>query len=93
MTPNAIVFVNDTLFKTRIYIPSNVPIGHYEIEAFLFKDGQLIDSKSRPFRIEQGGLAGEVHNYAYQRPFLYGLTVILIALLSSFLAVILLRRE
>ncbi len=93
LTPNAVIFVNNTLFKTRIYMPSNVPIGQYEITAFHFQNGELIDTQTRPFQIAQGGLAGSVHNYAHTSPFLYGITVIFIALFSSFLAVTLLRRE
>jgi uncharacterized protein (TIGR02186 family) len=93
LTPNAIEFINQSLFKTQIYMPSNVPLGTYEIEAFLIKNGQIIDKKSRPFNVTQGGLAGDVHNFSYESPFLYGLTVILIALFSSMLAVLLLRRE
>ena len=93
LTPNAITFVNETLFKTKIYMPSNVPIGQYEINAFLFDNGQIIDTQSRPFEIRQGGLAGAIHDYANDSPLLYGLTTIAIALLSSLIAVTLLRRE
>ena len=93
LTPNAAEYLNDTLFKTRITMPANVPLGDYEIEAFLFKNGQLIDQTSHPFTIKQVGLAAEVHDFAFEKPFLYGLSVILIAILSSFLAVLLLRRE
>lgn len=93
LTPDAIEYVNDTLFKTRIYMPANVPIGQYEIEAFLFKDGQIVDKESHPFQIAQGGLAGDLHNFSNDAPFLYGVSVILIALFSSFMAITLLRRE
>jgi len=93
LTPNAVDYLNDTLFKTRIHMPANVPLGDYEIEAFLFKDGKLIDQTSHPFTIEQVGLAATVHDFANDKPFQYGLSVILIAILSSFLAVLLLRRE
>lgn len=93
LTPNAVEYLNDSLFKTRIHMPANVPLGSYEIEAFLFKDGKLIDQTSHPFTIKQVGLAAMVHDFANDKPFQYGLSVILIAILSSFLAVLLLRRE
>lgn len=93
LTPNAVEFMNETLFKTRIYMPSNVPIGQYEIKAFQFRNGRLIDSKTRPFQIAQSGLAGDVHDLAYEQPLSYGISVILIALFSSFMAITLLRRE
>ena len=93
LTPDAISYLNNTLFRTTLNMPSNVPIGAYSIEVFLFKNGELIDSTSHPFKIEQVGLAASVHEFASESPFLYGLTVIFIALFSSFLAIILLRRE
>lgn len=93
LTPDAVEFMNDSLFRTRIYMPSNVPIGEYEINAFQFQDGELIDSQSQPFRIAQAGLAGDVHDLAYEQPFYYGVLTIIIALFSSLLAITLLRRE
>ncbi len=93
LTPNAVDYINDTLFKTRITMPANVPLGNYEIEAFLFNNGKLIDRATHPFYIEQVGMAANVHDFSQDSPFWYGITVILIALLSSFLAILLLRRE
>ena len=93
LTPNAVEYLNDNLFKTRIKMPPNVPLGGYKIEAFLFQNGQLIDQAEHPFTIEQIGLAAYVHDFAFDRPFLYGLSVIAIALFSSFMGVLLLRIE
>ncbi len=93
LTPNAVDFLNDSLFKTTINMPANVPLGDYEIEAFLFRNGQLIDQETHPFNIAQVGIAANVHDFAYHRPFLYGISVILLALLSSLIAIVLLRRE
>jgi uncharacterized protein (TIGR02186 family) len=93
LTPNAVEYLNDSLFKTRITMPPNVPLGDYTIEAFLFQNGQLIDQETHPFVIEQVGLAAYVHQFANQNSFLYGISVIIIALISSFLGILLLRRE
>jgi uncharacterized protein (TIGR02186 family) len=93
LTPDAITYLNESLFKTRIFMPANVPVGSYTIQAFLINEGVLIDQASAPFEVEQIGLAGNVHNFAIEKPFFYGLTVIIIALLSSVLAVTLLRRD
>ena len=93
LTPDAIVYLGDHLFKTRIYMPSNVPLGQYEIRAYLFQDGRLIDQTSHPFEIRQVGVAATVHDFAFDQPFYYGLSAILIALVSSLLAVLLLRRD
>lgn len=93
LTPNAVDFLNDNLFKTKIDMPANVPLGNYEIQAFLFQNGKLIDQESHPFHIEQVGFAATIHDFAYDHPFYYGVSVILLALLSSFMAILLLRRD
>ena len=93
LTPDAITLLGGQLFKTRIYMPSNVPLGYYEIRAYLFQDGMLVDQTSHPFAIKQVGVAATVHDFAFDEPFLYGLSVILMALISSIMAVLLLRRD
>lgn len=93
LTPNAVNYINDTLFETKINIPSNVPIGNYLIDAFLFQDGKLIDRKTHPFVVRQTGMTADIYNFAHDHAFFYGVFVIFLAILSSLLAVILLRRE
>jgi uncharacterized protein (TIGR02186 family) len=93
LTPDAVEYINDTLFKTRIHMPSNVPVGDYEIEAFLFQNGKMIDRQSRPFHVQQFGLTASVHDFAISQPFLYGVIIIMIAIFSSLVAILLLRRE
>lgn len=93
LTPDAVVFLNDTLFKTRIHMPSNVPLGVYTIEAFLFQNGQLIDKDVKPFTVTQTGLTGDIHAFAFEQPFYYGVSVILVALFAGLMATLLLRRD
>lgn len=93
LTPDAVVFLNDALFKTQITMPANVPLGDYTIEAFLFKDGRLIDQSSKPFTVAQTGLTGEISHFSQGDPFVYGVFVVLLAFLSGLGASILLRRD
>ena len=93
LTPDAVVFLNDTLFKTQITMPAHVPLGDYTIEAFLFKDGQLIDQSSKPFTVAQTGVTGEISHFSHDDPFIYGVCVVLLAFLSGLGASILLRRD
>ena len=93
LTPDAIEYLNETLFKTQIYMPANVPIGDYEIEAFLFKNGKLLDKKVKPFEVKQIGTAASVREFALSAPLTYGILIIIIAIFSSLVAILLLRRE
>jgi uncharacterized protein (TIGR02186 family) len=93
LTPDAVRFINDRLFRTAIYLPANVPIGDYEVQAYLIHEGEVEDFATQKFRVKQGGVTGDVHDFAFDYPFLYGLTAIILALFSSFMAVLLLRRD
>jgi uncharacterized protein (TIGR02186 family) len=37
--------MNNTLFRSEFYIPSNVPVGQYDARVYLFKDGEFITSQ------------------------------------------------
>lgn len=93
LTPDAVVFLNDNLFKTRIHMPPHVPLGNYTIEAFLFKDGVLIDKEIKPFRVAQAGMTGEISRISHESPFIYGLALVCVALLSGIGASLVLRRD
>jgi hypothetical protein len=74
-------------------MPSNVPLGDYTIEAFLFQNGNLVDNDIKPFTVVQTGLTGDIHKFAFDKPLIYGISVIFIALFAGFMATILLRRD
>lgn len=93
LTPDAVEYINDTLFKTRIHMPANVPLGDYTIEAFLFRNGKLIDREIKPFTVAQTGLTGDISHFSHEKPFFYGVFVVFLALLAGFSATILLRRD
>lgn len=93
LTPDAAEYINDTLFKTRIQMPPHVPLGDYTIEAFLFRNGKLIDQDSKPFNVSQTGLTGDISHFSQGMPFIYGLSVVFLALLSGLSASLLLRRD
>lgn len=92
LTPDALEFLTEDLFQTKLYMPANVPIGRYTIEAYVFEGGRMIATQSAPFEVRQIGFAAEVKDFATHFPLLYGLFVILIAVIASLLAMFFLKR-
>lgn len=75
-----VTFMADTLFKTVIEFPDNIPSGTYTAEIYLFSDGDLVGTHTTPIVVEKQGLDAFLHYYAHEQPFLYGITAIFMAL-------------
>ncbi len=75
-----ISFMGETLFKTVITFPDNIPSGDYTAEIYLVSDGDIVGMQSTPVRVMKTGLDAFVYNMAHQYPFLYGISAIIIAL-------------
>ena len=80
-----IEFLNDDFFRTTMYLPSNVPRGTYEIETFLFRQGQIIDRSATTMMVAPVGLNAQVYDFATQKSFYYGLICIFIAVFAGWL--------
>lgn len=79
-------FFGETLFKTRIHFPDNMPRGRYVAEIYLIEDGELIAAQTLPIIAIKTGFEAWVYDTAHKSPFEYGLLCVGIALLSGWLA-------
>ncbi|MDF2365666.1 TIGR02186 family protein [Sneathiella sp.] len=89
----AVYFLGDTLFRTTIAIPANVPVGDYIAEFYLFKDGELLGAQSSPLFIKKSGLGRQIYDFAYAYPALYGIAAIIVALFAGWLASAISRKD
>ena len=89
----AVYFLGDTLFRTTIAIPANVPVGDYIAEFYLFKDGELMSAQSSPLFIKKSGLGRTIFDFAYDYPALYGIAAIIVALFAGWLASAVFRKD
>jgi uncharacterized protein (TIGR02186 family) len=90
--PGAVTFLGNTLFRTNVYFPANVPVGVYLVEVLLLQNGAVTGAQTTPLIISKVGFGAELFDFAHQRAALYGLIAILISLVSGWLPHILLRR-
>lgn len=88
-----IEYITDELFKVTLWFPSNITVGDYKIGAYAFQDGALIGQDSQILNIKQVGLNADLRNFAAERSWLYSFLTIFAALLSGWLATVLLRRD
>jgi uncharacterized protein (TIGR02186 family) len=90
--PGTVSFLGDTLFRTRIVFPANVPPGDYQVEVLQFADGEVVGAQTSKLEIAKMGVEAELYDFALGRPALYGLASILIALAAGWAANAIFRR-
>ena len=75
-----------TLFQTHIKLPSNIVEGDYVAEFFLVRDRKVISSGAAEIVVEKTGIERWLYNLAHNRPFIYGLFSVALALAAGWLA-------
>lgn len=90
--PGIVNFLGDSLFRTTVDLPAKVPVGSYEIEVYLFLDGVVVDAQSLPLFVNKIGVGRYLFQTAHERPFVYGLCAVFMALLIGWFAGILFEQ-
>lgn len=76
-------FMAETLFKTVIEFPDNIPPGNYTAEIYLVSGGEIVGMQSTPIAVIKSGLDAFLYTYAHQHPAFYGLTAVIVALAAG----------
>jgi uncharacterized protein (TIGR02186 family) len=85
-------FVDRGLFRAEIDLPTAAPTGEYRADIILFQDGRAVARRSRTLTVEKAGLERTLYLIAHQRPWLYGLVSVAIALAAGWAASVAFRR-
>lgn len=72
---------NATLFRVHVPIPASVPRGSYDVEVYLFRDGNVVSAQSTPFYVDQAGFERRLFDFAHGWPLFYGVCTVLMAIL------------
>lgn len=76
----------ETLFQTRVDMPANLVEGDYATEFFLVRGREVISTGTTIVRVEKAGVERWLYNLAQQRPLIYGMVAVLLALAAGWLA-------
>ncbi|MEN8721391.1 MAG: TIGR02186 family protein [Alphaproteobacteria bacterium] len=86
-------FVGGKLFRARISLPANVPVGTYKVQAFLIRDGQVAGAQFSPLFVDKVGVELQIYRLAHNLPWLYGLMAVLLAVAAGWGTAILFRER
>lgn len=84
--PEKVNFMAETLFKTVIEFPDNIPSGIYTAEIYLISDGEVVGMQSLPISVIKSGLDAALYWFAHMHPAYYGLTCVFLALFAGWAA-------
>lgn len=85
-------FLGRRLFRTEMHFPSNVPVGTYSVEVYLFKDREVVSAQTTPLIISKIGVGAEVFDFAHQKAPIYGIIAIILAVSAGWLAATAFRK-
>ncbi|MFN3387759.1 MAG: TIGR02186 family protein [Allosphingosinicella sp.] len=90
--PDGVKITEGVLYRARIDIPAQVPVGDYTAETFLIRDGRVLAGAVREIHIEKLGFERFVSNAAQRWSFVYGLVAVTLSLLLGWGASAIFRR-
>ena len=85
-------FLGESLFRTRLTLPANVPTGVYRVEVFFMVDGRVVSAQTTPLIVSKVGVEAEIFDYAHDQSAIYGIVAILVALMAGWLAHVAFRK-
>lgn len=90
--PGSVSFLGETLFRTRVTFPANVPPGIYQVQVLQFMGGEVIGAQTSTLEVAKIGIEAELYDLAQHRPALYGLASIVLALIAGWGANVMFKR-
>jgi len=82
----AVTLRDQTLFDTSIQLPANLVEGDYRTRIFLTREGRVIDVFEQDIAVRKVGLERFIYNLAHDRPLIYGILSLAIAIAAGWLA-------
>lgn len=77
---NGVEISDGVLYRARIRIPSQVPVGTYETETFLLDRGKVIAAATKEVTVSKTGFERFIATAARRHGFVYGLAAVLLSL-------------
>jgi uncharacterized protein (TIGR02186 family) len=90
--PGKVTWLGNSLFRTQVSFPTNVPTGNYGADVYLIRDNEVVSAQNTPLFIRKTGIERAIFEYAHEQPLLYGLAAVLLAVVAGWLAATIFRR-
>lgn len=88
-----VTFIGNSVFRTSVALPANLPVGNYTAVAYLFSRGELIARAEAPVVVSKTGFEATMASFAHTQPLPYGLICVALALFVGWLGGVIFRRD
>jgi uncharacterized protein (TIGR02186 family) len=82
----AVNLSEETLFRTSVALPANLTEGSYETRIFITRRGTVLDVYETTINVQKVGLERFLFNLAHDRPLVYGIMSLFIAIAAGWAA-------
>ena len=91
--PKGVEISEGVLYRARLFIPSQVPVGTYTAETFLVDQGRVLAAATRDVEIGKSGFERYVALAARRHAFLYGMASVILSLGLGWVAAMIFRKR
>ncbi|MBO6758355.1 MAG: TIGR02186 family protein [Roseibium sp.] len=89
----SIEFLTESMFRTSVSLPANIPVGNYTVESFLFQDGVLLSQTEAELSVAKTGFEQLTFEMAQDHSFFYGLIAVILAMFTGWLAGVIFKKD
>ncbi|PWK60868.1 TIGR02186 family protein [Roseicyclus mahoneyensis] len=86
LNEGAVRFREEVLFDTSVRLPANLTEGDYVARIFLTRGGEVVDIFEQALPVRKVGLERLIYSLAHDRPLVYGILSLIIAIGAGWLA-------
>lgn len=80
---NKITLADDTLFRTSVALPANLTEGTYTARFLLLRDKKVVSEYQTGIEVRKEGLERWIYNLAHQKPLVYGILSLFLAIAAG----------
>jgi uncharacterized protein (TIGR02186 family) len=86
LSQGGVEFLEETLFRADVLLPSNLTDGEYRVRIFLTRQGRVVDAQERVIGVRKEGVERFLYTLAKDRPLITGLLSVALAALAGWAA-------
>ncbi|MBN9669342.1 TIGR02186 family protein [Roseibium aggregatum] len=90
---SSIEFLTETMFRTTIPLPANIPVGTYKVKSSLFHQGELLSQTQQSLAVAKIGFEQITFELAQDFPLFYGLLAVSLAIFTGWLAGVIFKKD
>ncbi|HVZ14242.1 MAG TPA: TIGR02186 family protein [Bauldia sp.] len=91
--PSLTFVANNLVFRSSVNIPANIPVGRYQVLAYVFSAGDLVASAQDAIDVSKSGPEGLVSAFARGQSLAYGIICAGLALFVGWAGGVIFRRD